>query len=317
MTGHLRDRLHDEMSNYPLPPEDGMVARAVASGLRTRRIRRAASGLGTVAIVGLTVLTVTVGSQIGAGPASTSVTGQAGSVVAAQPVTKVALKSLVTPKAVTATAAVTTTEAAPSAGTKDAKVAAAQEWHARQTAASALAPPQWTAAPTGVPATPKGELQLFTDLAKPYGTTSHFAVSEDADKTHVSAYLTDADGKTGMIQFSLLHDTLGQAGDCVKPAPNDISCHPTSDGGYIIEADDNAGCVNTADITVVHPDGTAVWITLASCLTDATNNVIPGSQTLSSAEAEKIFQDPGFDFTMPADVVARGEQTIGDLATFH
>lgn len=318
MTEQLRDRLHDEMSGHQPPPEHGMVARAVASGRRTRRIRRTASGVGTVAVVGLTVLTVTLGSQLGSGPASTSGAGQAGSGAATQPVTKVAPQTLVkavTPKAITPKAAVTTTAAAPSVGTKDAKVAAAQDWRARQNAASAANPPQWTAAPAGVPATPQGELQLFTELAKPYGVANHFAVSEDADKTHVRAQLT-ADGKTGALQFSLEHDTLGQAGDCATPAPNDISCHPTSDGGYVIVANDHAGCVNTADLTFVHPDGTAVHVFLASCLTDAANNLTPGTQTLSSAEAEKIFQDPRFDFTMPADVVARGMQNIGALATF-
>ena len=322
MSEHLRDRLHEEMSGHLPPPADGLVARAVAGGVRTRRVRRAASGLGTVAVVGATVLAVTFGSQIGSGPGSTSVAGSAGSGAVAHAVAKVAPKAFAKPKAVVgaksvvaATEAVPTMPAMPAAGGTADKLAAAQSWHALQNAASAASPPQWTAGPAGVPATPQGELQLFSDLATPYGTAHTFTVSSDADKTHVQARLT-ADGKTGELQFSLEHDTLGRAGDCVQPAPNNISCHSSSDGGYVIVADDHAGCDNTADLTFVHPDGTAVHVFLASCLKTADNQLTPGTQTLSAAEAEAIFTSPDFDFTMPADVVARGEQNIGALATF-
>jgi hypothetical protein len=325
MSEHLRDRLHEEMSGQQLPPADDLVARAVAGAVRTRRGRRTASGLGTVAVVGLTVLAVTVGSQLSAGSPSASSAQQAGAGGVA--VTKVIPKSLVKPQVVKPQVVkpqvvkpqAVATEATPSnaAGTVDGKLAEAHARATLQASANAANPPQWTPAPTGVPATPQGELQLFADTAAAYGNASHFAVSDDADQTHVKAYLTTPDGKTGMLQFSLYHDTLGYAADCLPtPAPNRISCHHTEDGGYVIKSNDHAGCVNAADITVVHPDGTAVWITLASCLTNAANQVIPGAQTLTTAEAEAIFQDPGFDFTMPADVVARGTQNIGTLATF-
>lgn len=319
---HLRDRLHDEMSGLEMPPAGDLVARAVAGGVRTRRVRTA-TGLGSVAVVGLTVVAITAGSQLGAGPASAPASLQAGSAAVTEAVTPVTPKTVVKaqvvkPKAVVTGEAAAKPEAAGTsagAGSKDQKLLAAQAWRARQQDASAANPPQWTATPAGVPATPQGELQLFTEAALPYGTASNFAVSEDADKTHVKAYLTTG-GKTGMLDFFLYHDTLGYAGDCVQPAPNGISCHHTSDGGYVIEANDHGGCVNTADIIVVHPDGTAVQVFLASCLLDAAHNIVPGTQTLSTAEAEAIFQNPGFDFTMPADVVARGAQNIGALATF-
>src|SRR5947207_994412 len=143
MSEHLRDRLHQEMSAQLPPPDRDLVAGAVSSGLRTRRLRRTVSGAGTFAVVGLTALAVTM--------------------------------------------------------------------------------------------------------------ASHYAVAEDtSDKTHVSAHLTNAGGKTGMLQFSLEHDTLGHDGDCVQPAPNNITCHPTGDGGYAIVANDHAGCVNTADLNFVH-----------------------------------------------------------------
>ena len=316
MSEHLRDRLHDEMAGQQPPPAGDLVSRAVAGAVRTRRVRRTASGLGTVAVVGLTVLAVTAGSQLGSGSGSVSSSPEAGSVAVAHAVTKVK-PTVAKPAAVKPTAVKpAVVEPAAPADAKGDKLAAAQSWHALQLAASKAHPPQWTATPAGVPATPQGELQLFTEDAQTYGTASNFGVSDDADKTHVRARLTNAAGQTGELQFSLEHDTLGYAGDCVQPAPNDITCHPTSDGGYVIVADDHAGCVNTADLTVVHPDGTAVWITLASCLTDNANNLTPGTQTLTTAEAEAIFQDPGFDFTMPAAVVARGEHTIGTLATF-
>src|SRR3954454_7346606 len=78
MSEHLRDRLHEEMSGQLPAPDRDLVAGAVTSGLRARRVRRTASGAGTFAVVGLTVLAVTVGSQLGAGPKSSTGSGQAG-----------------------------------------------------------------------------------------------------------------------------------------------------------------------------------------------------------------------------------------------
>ena len=313
MSEHLRDRLHAEMSELVHPPADDLVARAEAQGVRTRRVRRTASGAGTVAVVGLTVLAVTIGSQLGTGPASTSVAGHAG----AAAVTAVALKPLAPAQVVVAAAPTTSapTTTAPVTASASDKAALAEVWHAEQQAASSASPPTWTAAPPGVPATPQGELQLFTELAKPYGTVSDVAVSDDADKTHVRARLT-ADGKTGGLQFSLEHDTLGYAADCLPGTPGLVRCDTTPDGGYAIVADDNGGCANTADINVVHPDGTAVHVFLSSCMADGANKLTPGTQTLSTADVEAIFQDSRFDFTMPADVVARGAQDIVDLPMF-
>ncbi len=307
MTEHLRERLHEEMSGFPPPPADNLVALAVADGLRTRRVRRTASGLGTVAVVGLTVLALTVGSQLGAGR-SASLSGQAGSGAVAQPLAKPETKPVV--KAAATVAAVPTTAAAVTD-----KLALATTWHTLQGAASSANPPQWTPAATGVPATPQAELQLFADLAAPYGLAGSFAVSQDADKTHVRATLTDAAGRTGGLQFSLEHDTLGRAADCLAGSPDLVRCDDTPDGGYVIVADDHAGCVNTADLSVVHPDGTVVHVFLASCVTDLANTLTPGTQTLSTAQAEQIFSNPGFDFAMHSDVVASGAQ-LGNLATF-
>ena len=315
MSEHLRDRLHQEMAGQQPPPAGDLVACAVAAAVHTRKVRRTASGVGAVAVVGLTVLALTVGSQIRAGSGASSSTSQAGSPAAAHAVTKRAPKALAPATVKPATVATATTSAP--AGTAAGKAAAGLAYRALQAAASTANPPQWTAAPSGVPATPAGELQLFTDLAKPYGSAGSYAVSSDADKTHVKAYLTNAAGRTGMLKFSLYHDTLGYAADCVPlGSPNRIACHHTRGGGYVVTSNDHAGCVNTADITVVHPDGTAVWVFLASCLTDAANQVTQGTQTLSAAQAEAIFRDPRFDFTMPVDVVTRAAKNIRDLATF-
>ena len=102
---------------------------------------------------------------------------------------------------VIAPAPVASTTTSPVTGTVADKLASAQDWRSRQKAASAASPPEWTAGPTGVPVMPQGELQLLSELAKPYGVASHFAVSEDADKTHVSAHLTNAVGQIGSLQF--------------------------------------------------------------------------------------------------------------------
>src|ERR1700712_1289122 len=77
MSEHLRDRLHEEMSGHQPPPADDLVARAVAGAVRTRRTRRTASGFGTAAVVGVTLLGVTYGSRLRPGSSSSSV--QAGS----------------------------------------------------------------------------------------------------------------------------------------------------------------------------------------------------------------------------------------------
>lgn len=310
MDEHLRDRLHHEMAGCQPPLAGDLVARAVAGAVRSRKVRRTASTLGAVVVVGLTVLAVTLGSQLRAGPGTGSTTPQAGSPAVAHSVTTVTTKPHVAPATVKP-------QSAAKADTAEGKAAEAHTYHALQSAESRANPPLWTPAPSGVPATPEGELQLFTDVAKPYGKAGHFAVSSDADKTHVEAYLTNAEGQTGMLQFSLYHDTLGYAADCLPlGTPNRITCQHFPDGGYVIHSEDHAGCVNTADITVVHPDGTAVQAFLASCLTDAANQVTPGTQTLSVAQADAIFRDPRFDFTMPADVVTRGAQNMRNLATF-
>jgi hypothetical protein len=318
MSDHLRDRLHQEMSGQLPPPDHDLVAGAVASALRARRVRRTASGAGTLAVVGLTVLAVTLGSQLGTGPTSSSVAAQAGGGVTAESTSQVAAAPVTTqavaPAPVASAVAASPTTAV--AATEDDKLAMAQDWHARQKAASAATPPAWTAAPAGVAATQKGELQLFSELAKPYGNASDFAAFEDdTDGRHVAAHLTRTDGKVGGVDFFLEHDTLGYAGDCAQPAPNDITCHPTKDGGYAIVADDGAGCVNTADLVYVHPDGTAVQVFLASCVKAADGTLIPGAQPLTAAQAEAIFTDHRFDFTMPADVLDRAAKNIGTLAS--
>ena len=128
-------------------------------------------------------------------------------------------------------------------------------------------PAAWTAAPSGVPATPQGELQLFSELAKRLRIGEHTSPSprtrgrgEDARQRPPHEGRQDRRA----LDFFFDHDTLGYAGDCVtRSERHDLP--PTKDGGYVILADDHGGCVNTSDITVVHPDGTAVQIFLASC----------------------------------------------------
>lgn len=332
MSEQLRQRLRDEMGNSHRPPVDGLVSAAIERGRRQRHARRVIAGAGTTAVVGVTVLAVGIGAAVAPnhvasrGDVSAGASGSA--VNSAAPTTTAA-------PAVTATAAASqtpsATSAAPSSAVdlekfKDTKIAAGEAWRALQQAESAVHPPHWTAAPDGVPATPQAELQLFTELAKPYGTTSQLGVSEDSDKTHVRTYLTTPDGKTGSLQWSMSHDTLGYEADCMpKPAayvakfgelgPSNVTCRHTDDGGYLIDNHVRGGCLEAADFSVVHPDGTRVDVSVASCLVDFSNTLHPGTQTLTEAQAEGIFQDPGFDFTMPADVVARGA-SLGNLPTF-
>src|SRR4051794_10322484 len=124
MSEHLRDRLHEEMSGQLPPPDHDLVAGAVSSGLRTRRVRRTASGAGTVAVVSLTVLAVTFGSQVGAGPRARRV-GRGGAGATTARAAGAAPAATTTVAASTTTSAAAPTSAADT-GTVDAKVAMAQ-----------------------------------------------------------------------------------------------------------------------------------------------------------------------------------------------
>ena len=207
MSEHLRDRLLEEMAASHRPPVDGVVAGAVQRGRRQRRTRRVVAGAGTTAVVGVTVLAVGIGASFAPHHAarSTGIDAGASGSVTAPAVVATTVKAVATTAApAPSTAAAKATPAATSESSKDGKLAAAHTWRDLQAAKSAANPPHWTDAPAGVPVTPQGELQLFKELAAPYGTLSDPGVSEDvneAEGTHVRANLTTPDGKVGEVQF--------------------------------------------------------------------------------------------------------------------
>src|SRR4051812_38434889 len=80
MTEDVRNRLDDELSWQDRAPVDAMVARAVTHGRHVRRVRRAGAQAGSLAVVGLTVVAVAIGSQVG-GTASRQSAGAGASTV--------------------------------------------------------------------------------------------------------------------------------------------------------------------------------------------------------------------------------------------
>jgi hypothetical protein len=373
MSEHLRDRLREEMSGLQRPPVDTLVVGAVAKAARARRVRRTASGVGTAAVVGVTVLAVTMGSQLAPGAGSSTASVDAGSparVSAAQhpaaavPAQKRAelaakaqaseaqaseaqaskakakakakanAKATATAKAkASARPASPATPATPATSSSGALVGKAGAlgshkdpamlaWNDAREAAAKLDPPHWTALPAGVPATAGGELELFKTLTEQYGTLSNTAVTAD-DPLHVQAYLHRA-GSTGMVRLTLSRDTAGYGSDCA-PAPAaykdvfqglSVSCSHTGDGGYVVVLSNPGNCIQTSSVTVVHPDGSAVSLDLATCLQwDGTQNKV-APQILTPAEASAIGSDPRWDLSMQQSLVDAGAHDFLPLANF-
>jgi hypothetical protein len=316
MTDQLRDRLREEMSGQQRPPVDGLVAGAVDRARHTRRVRRSASGLGTVGVVGLTVLAVTIGSQLTSRPAS-SPSIQAGS-PAASP-------AAATPAAVTTTAAAAVTTAAPAptsaAATSedpvqavlDIKVKAQKAYAESRRAATAEQPPTWAAPPPGVKATTGGILQLLTTQLAAFGPTSHYGVTSD-DPNHVQVYVKTSAGLS-MVRVSLYKDVMGKAADCTKPPASLGSgpvCSTDAQGDLVI------AWPSTSDesVSVVHPDGSGVQFDLYTWLAwDGTQNK-QAPRALTIDQAAKLGADPRWDLSMDPALVTAGATNFPNPPTF-
>ena len=340
MSEHLRDRLREEMSGQQRPPLDDLVSSSVSAAERNRRVRRTASGLGTVAVVGITVLAVTIGSQLSAGSGHTAA-NQAGSgaaaavataaaptttaapvtaaPVTAAPVTAAPVTTAVAPTAVAPTAVAPTSTSAPTAEPTtpdlrtelDAKTSGEKEWWEARQAQTAAHPPTWTAPPAGVPATTGGVLQLLSNQLAAYGTVSHAGVTPD-DALHVQLYLT-RNGVPSMVRATLYQDTDGYDADCLPPpaslravgveAP---ACSRLPNGDYVVSSKNGSD----DSVQVVHSDGSAVSVDLFSWLAwDGTENKA-APRALTLAQATALAADPQWDLSMSPDLVTAGARNF-------
>jgi len=316
MTDQLRERLREEMSGQQRPPVDGLISGAVDRAQHSRRVRRTASGLGTVGVVGLTVLAVTIGSQLSAGPASSP------SIQAGSPAPTAAA---VTPAAATTTVAAAVTSAVPAptsaAATSedpiqaqlDLKVKAEKAYAESRRAAATEQPPTWAASPPGVKATTGGILQLLTSQLSAFGPTSHYGVTSD-DPYHVQVYLKTSAG-LGMVRMSLYKDVMGQAADCTHPPASLGSgpvCSTDAQGDLVIAWPSSSD----ESVSVVHPDGSAVQFDLYTWLAwDGTENK-QAPRALTIDQAAKLGADPRWDLSMDPALVTAGATNFPNPPTF-
>ena len=286
MTDDLRSRLHEELSGPDRAPVDVLVAEALQRGRRARRVRRAGAGVGTVAVVGLTVFAVTIGSQLAGGSPSTS--QQAASPAVVHTITKV------TPKKATAKVV------KPNVG----KPTVVKPKVLADTSAKSVS----TDPPAGVPATTGGVLQLLSDQLGTLGTTSHVGATSD-DPLHVQLYLTTAAG-TGMVRVDLQQADFTPAiclGQVAHPSPLE-TCTTDAAGDYVVTFHNayEHNCTETESVQVIHPDGSEITFYLATCLAwDGAQNA-SSPQIITDAQAAAFGADPRWDLSMPAALVAAG-----------
>ena len=288
MKEDLRVRLREEMAGHDGTPISTLVTAAVHGGRREKRLRRVASGAGTLGVVTVTVLALVVGSQLSGGSPTAAPSLQAGAPAAAHTVVTSAAKPKPTAKA----SASPTTKPAP------APVAAVP--------------------PAGVPATAGGVLELLSQQLGSLGTVSHTAVASD-DPLHAQIYLETAAG-TGMVRVDLQQADFTPA-LClgpVKVTPTNITCTQDKAGDYVVTYDNayEDNCTETQSVQVIHPDGSQVTFYLATCLAwDGAQNA-SSPQIITAAQAAALGADPRWDLSMPASLVAAGATHFPSPATF-
>jgi hypothetical protein len=303
MTEDVRNRLDDELSWQDRAPVDALVARAVTHGRHVRRVRRIGAQAGTLAVVGLTVVAVGIGSQVG----GTSVRQSAGA----------GTSTVVAPKATAvATAKPTVTARVKPHNTNAAKPAPAGTPAAHTTTATPPAAPR-TLAPTppGVRATTRGALQLLTEQLGTLGTTSHAGVASDGT-LDVELYLETAQG-TGMVRATLDHSDSPGVCPQADPAYGFSPTCTTDDAGNLVatwSTPDN--CIQHQSVEVFHPDGAVVGFDLATCLAWDGKQNLPGPQAITAAQAAAFGADPRWDMSMSPQLVAAGASNFPSPYTF-
>jgi hypothetical protein len=287
MSDELRVRMHQELADRPRPAFDGVVEAAMSAGRRSRRNRRAVSGLGTTAVVGIAVAVVVASSQAAPGRTTAVASPGAGGT---------------TPVAATTTAAPTTTAAV----AKPAPVAAVKT----APPGPAVTPATYTAAPPpGVRATTGGMLALLTSQLPAGWTSSSYGAADDSSLM-VEANLTNASG-TGMVRIALFKDMVSTLGCGVT-----FVCHTEANGDVVEVSHLADNCIESTSVSVIHTDGSGVEFNIASCLEwNGTANVA-SPQVLTEAEAIALGSDPRWDLSMDPSLVAKGAQDFANLHQF-
>jgi hypothetical protein len=161
----------------------------------------------------------------------------------------------------------------------------------------ATGPASVTAGAARVPVTQAAMLVLLTELL-PEGTTSDVAKVVDG-KMYVQVYLDDGTGP-GMLRLSLYRSQEPSGSDRVA-----VSSQRTPDN-----------CIQDLTVTGVHPDGTAVSLSVSRCLAwDGTRNQ-PSRAAVSLKQATEIVSDPRWGLTVDPALVSEGAERFPDLPTF-
>ena len=309
MTEDVRNRLDDELSWQDRAPVDAMVARAVTHGRHVRRVRRAGAQAGTAAVVGLTVVAVAFGSQLGGTSSRQSAGAGASTLVVPKPtaVATVAAKPTLKP---TVTAQVTQqkTDAKPAPGGVPAV-------HSTTVRPRRL---QRTLAPTppGVRATTRGQLQLLTEQLGTLGTTSHAGVASDGTMD-VELYLTTAEG-TGMVRPpSTTATRRASAPRTIPPTGSTQTARRTRPATSSSRGARREQPHPAPERDGRHPDGAVVGFDLATCLAwDGKQRNLPGPQAITAAQAAAFGADPRWDMSMSPQLVAAGASNFPSPYSF-
>jgi hypothetical protein len=287
MSDQLRERLREEMSGQQRPQMGGVVEAAVQRGSRARQVRRAASGVGTLAVVSAAVGVLVLSGQAAPGHSTTSAAAAGGTVTVAP---------LVVVKAVPTVS--------PAAKPVQKPVAVAPAAKPTPTMGQLASPPP------GVPATPAGMVQLLTESLPAGATSDHYGRSIDGSAM-IEAYVNAGHG-TGMVRLALWKnwgaDSMCIAGD---------TCYKTPAGDLVDIGGLADNCIQTRFVRVVHPDGNGIDINVASCLEwdGTTNQAAP--LALTTAEAVALGSDPSWDISMDPVLVSAGAAHFPSLQTFE
>ncbi|MQS16279.1 hypothetical protein F7Q99_29705 [Streptomyces kaniharaensis] len=177
-----------------------------------------------------------------------------------------------------------------------------------------------TAAPTGqlVPATGPALLAVLLKTLPPTEKASHFA-ADSGEYPRAEADLTDDSG-TGRITVSLSSDAGNPCDSGAGSVNASGRCFRDGHGQQvrIFYGQVEGTCTQYVMVTVTHPDGTAVHISMPDCLPKKGDTHPPGTIALTEDQAVAIAGDPAFSLRMDAGFVqAAADQFHALLLTDH
>lgn len=306
MDQDVRARLQTEMSHLHRPGLDGLATVSIVErGRRARRHRRRAAGIGSAAVVASVTVAVVLGSQLAPGSSSAPVAGDSSR--SAKPVAHLAViaetaaAKAAKVRAPATLAAAKTPAKARTVGNEPAEVLPGR--------AFATAPH-----PDGVPATPQGLAQLFSNLLPAGTTAAHWRQSDEA-MSHIEVYLSNSLG-VGMVR--VLVTSSPTASTSCSTITDVSSCTNDAAGDAVFVSHPLNNCIQATSVGVNRPDGTEVQIDIGSCLeADAGGNNAAGSQVLTPAQAIAIATNPRMDSSMDPDLVAAGAARFPSMPFFR